>query len=49
MIIKPRIRLERIGDRLTYSCIGLGKSGNGASPRGAYFDWLNECSFYPYA
>ena len=42
---KPRIRKDTHG----YSCTGLGKEGNGVSPRGAYNDWLNEVSFYPYA
>ncbi|AKJ28829.1 hypothetical protein [Caldimonas brevitalea] len=44
MKYKPRIRRTDNG----WSCIGLGKEGNGRTPRGAYFDWLNEASFYPY-
>lgn len=43
-IIKPRIRLTPAG----FSCIGLGKEGNGRTPRAAYFDWLNEARFFPY-
>lgn len=45
MIAKPRIRRDGLG----YSCIGLGREGNGRTPKAAYFDWLNECRFYPYA
>jgi hypothetical protein len=42
--VKPRIRKTPYG----WSCVGLGKEGNGATPRGAYFDWLNEASLPPY-
>lgn len=44
MIFKPRIVKTATG----YSCVGLGREGNGLTARGAYFDWLNEISFYPY-
>lgn len=42
---KPRVRPTPAG----FSCIGLGKAGIGRTIRAAYFDWLNECGFYPYA
>ena len=44
MLQKPK--LTRSGRM--WSCIGLGKEGNGATPKGAYMDWLNEASLYPY-
>jgi len=44
MLIKPRIVRNALG----WSCIGLGKEGNGRSPRDAYFDWLSEASLHPY-
>lgn len=43
-MFKPRLRRTETG----WSCIGLGHEGNGATPRGAWFDWLNEAGFYPY-
>lgn len=43
--LKPKVRPTLNGFR----CIGLGKEGNGLTIRAAYFDWLNECEFYPYA
>lgn len=44
MILKPRLKLTPKG----WCCIGLGKEGNGRTARGAYFDWLNEATLYPY-
>ena len=42
--MKPRLKLTPH----SWSCIGFGKEGNGRTPRAAYFDWLNEASFFPY-
>ena len=44
MICKPRIKRDGRG----WSCAGLGKEGNGGTPRAAFLDWLNEARFYPY-
>ena len=43
-MVKPRLKRTSMG----WSCIGLGKEGNGRTPRAAYYDWLNEASFFPY-
>ncbi len=42
--IKPRLQRTAYG----WSCIGLGREGNGRTLRGAYFDWLNEAAMFPY-
>ena len=45
----PLVELPELAeDAHGWSCSGLGKEGNGRTPRAAYFDWLNEASFFPY-
>lgn len=41
---KPRIKPCANG----WACVGLGKEGNGRTPRAAFLDWLNEAALYPY-
>lgn len=45
IIQRPRVRPTKLG----FVCYGLGKEGHGRTIRAAFFDWLNECGFYPYA
>lgn len=45
MMTKPKLVKFAHG----WSCSALGKEGNGRTPKAAYFDWLNECAFFPYA